>query len=872
MVRALVVLLLCVSVARADVLAPVRLQAKAVRRTGSITIDGKLDEPAWAAAPQHTGFSQRFPKDQAKPTYETTFAVLFDDDAVYVGVWCDDPEPARIRRFLTRRDNESPSDEVAVAIDSYRDRRTAYMFELNAAGVQIDELLYDDVNSDTSWDAVWTGDTAVTAKGWTAEFRIPLSQLRFPGDVDAQQWGFQVIRAIGRNGEQDTWSPWPRNGPAIVSKFGDVTGIEKLRRQRRLELLPYVLGGVDLAPVDTGDPVNHHVNGRYNAGLDIKYGLGPAFTISATINPDFGQVEADPSVFNLSGSEIFFAEKRPFFLEGSDLFHMFIGNNDGGPEGAFYSRRIGAAPPLPDTSYDYVHAPQTTAIYGAAKLTGKQGPWSVGVLDAVTGPESEDVAYDDGTIAHPTAEPLTNYMIARVKRDFRDGKSSVGVSATAVDRKLDGTGLEGTLRDQAYTAGASFDHRWDNNAWEAHMQLLGSWVHGSRDAITALQEDMVHLYQRPDMTDHSLDPNRTSLAGDGFKLKIGRIGDVPHWRYGFGTDMRSPGLELNDAGFQTSSDRMTPFLFGEYHDNDPGETLLNYNINADVYSVMSWEPRVEDLGLESNTNIQFANFWSMYAYTNFDRARWLMSVMRGGAPLREDTHYYGVISLTSDTRKVVYVNATIAAGHTPKEDEIDGELDLGVTVQARSNLDVYAGPTVSWRNDPLQYIDQEPDETGKIHYIFGRIDQTTAAMTVRANWTFSPHLTLQVYAQPFITAGAYSELKDIDHPDAADYHDRYHLLTSRDVTYNPDDGDYHASYHGGYAFAKPDFAFRQLRSTVVLRWEYRPGSTIFAIWSHGRTSELDGEGHFELSRDLRGLADADQENVFMVKANYWFGL
>ncbi|HMG20401.1 MAG TPA: DUF5916 domain-containing protein, partial [Kofleriaceae bacterium] len=352
----------------ADVAPAVR--AHATRRSGAIAVDGRLDEPTWASAAKHSGFVQRFPKDATPPTVDTRFAIVYDDDAVYVGVWADDPRPDLIRALLTRRDVESPADALVVAFDSYHDRRTAYAFQLNAAGVQRDMLLFDDSNQDDTWDAVWTGGVKVTEAGWTAEYRIPLSQLRF-ASTDTQEWGFQILRVVGRTGEQDSWSPWPRSAPQVVSKFGVVDGIDHLRAGRRLELLPYATGGVDRMPVDAGDPLNQQYNMRRNIGLDLKYGLGSAFTLSATLNPDFGQVEADPSKVNLSANELFFAEKRPFFLEGVDLFKLGIGNSDNSSEGAFYSRRIGAAPALPDEDHDFVRAPSSSSIYGAAKLTGK---------------------------------------------------------------------------------------------------------------------------------------------------------------------------------------------------------------------------------------------------------------------------------------------------------------------------------------------------------------------------------------------------------------------------------------------------------------------------------------------------------------------
>ncbi|HEU4728174.1 MAG TPA: DUF5916 domain-containing protein [Kofleriaceae bacterium] len=847
-----------------------------MRRDGAIAIDGRLEEASWATAPRHGGFIQRFPRDASKPSVETRFSILYDDEAIYVGVWADDPRPDLIRALLTRRDVDAPADSVMIAFDSYHDRRTAYGFQLNAAGVQRDVLMFDDSSMDDTWDAVWTGDVAVTQTGWTAEYRIPLSQLRFASN-DVQEWGFQIVRVLGRTGEQDSWSPWPRSAPQVVSKFGVVDGIDHLRSGRRLELLPYVTGGVDRLPVEDGDPLHDRYNMRRNIGVDLKYGLGPAFTLSATINPDFGQVEADPSKVNLSASELFFAEKRSFFLEGTDLFKLQIGNSDNSVEGAFYSRRIGAAPPEPDVDYTYIKAPDSTPIYGAAKLTGKTSSgWSVGVLDAVTGQQQAEIFTMDPAAGQPQrAEPvvaaLTNFAVARVKRDLGEGATSIGVSATAVNRKLDDPRLASLIHDQAYTGGMQLQHRWADNAWTANVNVLGSWVHGTPEAIAETQQGPVHYFQRPDASELRFDPTRTSLSGLAAKWMVGQFGDTKHWRFGIGGDLRTPGLELNDAGFQLNSDRVTPFVLAAYHDDTPSEHVLNWNASADVFGIETFEPRLIDYGLEYNGNIQFGSYWTLAGGGSVERSRWSTSSLRGGRALRLDPGYGNYANLTTDTREPVWFSLNAYGFTNPTSGLINGGIDLGATIQARSNLDITIGPSIFGRRDPLQYIDEVPDQMGVSHFVFGRIHQTDLSMTLRVNWTFSPHLTLQVYAQPYLSSGRYDELKDVDNPGAERYADRFHVLGRGELALA--DGTYQASRDGAlFSFDQPDFNFRQLRSTVVLRWEYRPGSTVFAIWSHGQTSDQLDDGRLRLGRDLTDLSTADSENIVMVKANYWFGL
>jgi hypothetical protein len=858
MIRLLSVLAVLGSAALAfgDAALPAAVRAHAVRRAGSVTIDGRLDEASWTGAPLQRGFSQRFPKDGAKAQLETSFAVLFDDQAIYVGVWADDPEPHNIRRLLTRRDVDSPGDAIQVGIDSYHDKRTAYVFQLNAAGVQRDMMLSDDSKEDWTWDAVWTGDVATTAKGWTAEFRIPLNQLRFPLR-DSHEWGFQVIRQVSRTKEQAVWSPWPRSGSEVVSKYGIVDGISSLKQSRRLELLPYASGGVQSTPIEDTENLDREATGAI--GLDLKYGLGPAFTLSATINPDFGQVEADPSQVNLSANEIFFQEKRPFFIEGADLFKLPIGSSNGGIEGAFYSRRIGATPP--DSDYS-----QPVTIYTAAKLTGKtRDGWSIGILDAVTGEET-----DETDPARPVISPLTNYAIARVKRDLREGKTAIGASATAVNRSLQDSPLEDQLHDQAYTGGLQLEHRWGKNAWSATFGTVGSYVHGTPGAIARTQTAQAHLFQRPDAKNVHFDPTRTSLAGFGGGWRFGRIGDTKHWRFGVGGDFRTSGLELNDAGFQRNADRMVTYYFVEYHDEDPGDHILNYAINYDLFTVSTLQPTLTDLGwVEANGNVQFANYWSANFGGHVVQGIVEPSSLRGGPTLHTDWVYDANVFVNTDNRKSVQVGFGGYGSITPARKSVDGGADIGLTIQARSNIDIFVGPSWFRRDDAMQYVAEVADASNQPHFVFARINQTSLGMTMRMNWTFSPRLSLQAYAQPFVATGRYTELKDVDNPGAERFENRFTRLEGNALSLM--DGVYTANHNGVFSFDRPDFSFAQLRSNLVVRWEYRPGSTVFAIWSHGQTTGA-SDGRFQLDRDLRDLANSPGEDIVMVKANYWIGL
>jgi hypothetical protein len=440
-----------------------------------------------------------------------------------------------------------------------------------------------------------------------------------------------------------------------------------------------------------------------------------------------------------------------------------------------------------------------------------------------------------------------------------------------VNRKLDDPALKDLVHDQAYTGGLQLQHRWADNAWTANANLMGSWVHGSPAAIAATQKDSVHYFQRPDATNVHLDPMRTSMSGVAAKWLVGQLGDTKHWRFGTGGDLRTSGLELNDAGFQLSSDRVVPFVLLQYHEDAPSAHVLNWGASADVFWIQTLEPRILDHGLEYSGNLQFANYWSLAGGGNLDRAKWSLSALRGGRGLRIDPGMANYVNLTTDTRKPLWGNLNAYGSHNGTSGALDGGVDLGATLQARSNLDLYAGPSLYARSDPMQYIDEVADPSGQSHFVFGRIHETDVSMTLRVNWTFSPHLTLQAYAQPYVASGHYDQLKDVDHPGAERYAERFHLLSPSEARLV--DGAYQLNRDGAmFSVDRPDFNFRQLRSTVVLRWEYLPGSTVFAIWSHGRTSDTFDDGRLRVGRDLGDLGTAASENVVMVKANYWIGL
>ena len=846
--------------------------ARTSRVRGGIEIDGRLDDPAWGDAEVHAGFWQREPDEGAPPRFPTQFRVVYDNSSVYIGVRAFDDQPGRIVRRLTRRDEDSSSDWIYVSIDSYHDRRTAFVFGLNAAGVQRDLLMFNDVQSDVSWNAVWEGGARVDPEGWVAEFRIPLSQLRFSGAPD-QTWGFQVSRFVQRINERTFWSPRPREAAQEVSLYGDLRGLRELQPPGRFELLPYGSIGAAIAETDPGDPLNNSGEALAAAGLDFKIGLGSNTTVAGAINPDFGQVEADPSQVNLSANEIFFAEKRPFFLEGTDIFGFWISTNDGGnAPRLFYSRRIGAAPHASAAGLGVYHRePTATTILGAVKLSGKTSSgWSFGVLEALTAPETGRYIDAAGERHEAAIEPLTNYSVVRVNKDLNEGRTSVGAAVTGVHRALDETGLD-DLRDQAYSGGLELKHRFGDDAYNLELSLFGSHVRGDPLAIDATQRASQRYFQRPDADHLDYDPIRESLSGFGAAGALGKW-SKGNWRYGTGFDTMSPGLELNDLGYQVEADFHSHWVWGQYWDGEAGDYVRDWQVNSAAWG--RWNHGGDHLarGINFNGAATLTSYWG--GNLGFEIADILQSStdLRGGPMLARDpvTSVWG--GMFSDGRRQLTVRLGFFGFWAPANGSRGGSIDPSVGWTPRPNLSLSVGPSLGYTINDNQYVTEAIDASGQPHYVMARLRQVTTALTFRAGYTVSPTLSLQLYAQPFVSTGAFDEVKEVVDPGAAEYGDRYHIYNDGEI--NEMDGEISIDRDGvagpDFSFGRPDFSFGQLRSTVVGRWEYRPGSTLFAIWSHGRTAE-GPEGRFSLAEDYGNLAGEGGEHVFLLKLNYWLG-
>jgi hypothetical protein len=841
--------------AQDTVKASTRKSLHAVRLAGDLpAIDGRLDEAVWSMAPAGTDFIQTRPTPGAPSTQQTDVRFAYDDDAIYVAVRLHDSAPDSIVGQLARRDQGVYSDWVFICLDSYYDRRTGFVFAVNPKGVKVDLLLYDDTNDDESWDAIWDVGTHQDSTGWTAEFRIPLSQLRYSTknlSVENIVWGMNVLRKIARNGEEAFWSPVRRDVNELVSAFGDLQGLQALKAPRRVELVPYSMSRVVHAPGDAADPFFRKNDGALGVGADLKLGLTSDLTLTATINPDFGQVEADPSVVNLTAYETFFPEKRPFFVEGFDIFRAPIGVGDGdmGNESLFYSRRIGRSPQggTPDNA-NYSHSPESATILGAAKLSGKtKSGWSIGALSALTARETAHYYDGAGARGDVEVEPLTHYGVGRVIKDFRNGQSAVGGVFTTVNRDLPAE--LSFLRENAFTGGLTARHRWQNGNYQLSAFLVGSHVTGDTAAINRTQRSSAHYFQRPDNDHVTYDPTRTSLSGYGTGFELIKTGGG-HWRYAVAMNARSPEFEVNDLGYMQNADQILQLAYVGYEQFQPTKHFRRWNVNVNQWTGWNYGGDNNSLAGNINGSLELHNTWEFWWGVNREQAHLSEGTLRGGPIMRLQGGTGFNAGFDSDERKAF--NYWFSVNYFA-EDETDGRsigLYPGTRLRLGNRAELRLSPNISINRRSAQYIDN-PTVNGSETYLFGELNQVTTSLTTRLSYTFTPNLSLQLYAEPFISAGDYDGFMQVEDPRAAHFGDRFGTF-------------------GGSA-ENPDFNVRALRSNAVLRWEYRPGSALFLVWSQGREAFSD-YGDYEFGRDADRLFGSKATNVLLLKATYWLGL
>lgn len=845
---------------------------QAVRVEGSPPrIDGDLTDAAWSSAPVARDFVQMEPREGEPATERTEARVLYDDHALYVAIRAYDSSPDSIVAQLTRRDDSSYSDRVHVVVDSYFDRRTAFHFAVNPLGVKYDAYRYDDNREDPGWDGVWEVATRVDEEGWTAEFRIPLSQLRFSGAA-SQDWGINFGRDIARRNETASWAPLSTRDPAMVSRSGVLQGLRDLNPPSRIEVLPYSVARMERVAGDADNPFWSATQGSFEVGADLRKGVSSNLTLDLTVNPDFGQVEADPAQVNLTAFETFLPERRPFFQEGAGIFRfgIGIGDGDGENQSLFYSRRIGRAPRGPNpTGATWTDRPDRTRILAAGKLSGKtESGWSLGFLGASTG-EVSARSWIDGEAHSIPVEPRTQYGVARVQRDFRDGESSVGGIATGTFR-ASGIADDLALHRGAVTGGVDLRHRFREGSMEVKGALLASRVSGSSHAVARTQRASARYFHRPDADHLHFDSSATSLDGWSGKVEFWKLGGGP-WRFASLTHLRSPGFEVNDLGFMPRSDHVVQVGYLGYLQADPGERARRWSLNSNLFSQWDFGGTRQELAGNLNGQVTTHGNRNLYGGLQVTGEGFSPTALRGGPGLVTEPSWGGWAGFGSDARQKLQVN--VNANWTVRAASDSRVLSASSTLRWRPSgwATIRVGPSYTHRVDDRQWIGQVTvsgsgrDGAGLgREVVLGRLEQSTLALTLRAETALTPDLSVQLHAQPFVSAGTFTEFRRVADPRAADYGDRIVPLT-----HEVDGEGVRLAFPAGDAeMADPGFRSLQFRSNAVVRWEFRPGSTLYAVWSQSR-SGVDRHQELNLARGMDDLLTIRPDNVITLKMSYW---
>jgi hypothetical protein len=857
---------------------------RAVRLTSPVTVDGRLDEAAWRGAPAVRRLTQRDPVEGAVPGESTWVWVAYDDGALYVAARCWDSRPDSIIAQLVRRDVSTASDRFFVYLDTYRDRRSGYYFGITAADVLLDGTLFNDTQSDASWDGVWQGrarrEAGPRGTGWSCELKIPVAQLRCRPGAE-QVWGINFKRCITRLSETDYLVVLSKKASGFVSRFPDLQGLETARRGRSMELLPYSTGKAEYLVHQANDPF--HDGSRYTAGLgaDLRASVGNNLTLNATANPDFGQVEVDPAVVNLTDVESFFDEKRPFFTENARVFAF-------GHEGAaqywslnwpeprfFYSRRVGRTPQggVP-ASAEFSDVPMATHILGAAKLTGKpvEG-FDFGTLQAVTGRERARFRAD-GLDGRTAVEPLTYYGLARGLKQLRGGRDGLGLITTLVQRRLPDDGLEDELNRQSLAAGLDGWHFLDRNK----VWVLSGWAGMSRVAGTsprmiALQRSPTHYLQRPDAEHLGVDSSATSLTGYGARVWLNKQqGNV---MFNSALGFLSPRFDVNDLGYMSQADAANGHLGAGYKWTEPNRWRKDMSLAGILVMSGNREGDVTGQGLYLNPTVTLANDWTLNPEYFLLGAAKSDRRTRGGPTMAEPAGSWWQLSFDSDPKRRTTWHLVGSGFLAPSAGSQILSLAPAVEWKPASNLSLSVGPGLDRTIEDAQFVTrvaapgEVPAGFGGRRYVFARLDQTTISANLRLDVSFTRNLTLQTYVQPLVSAARYGGFKELARRGSYEFV-RYGL--DGGSSYDPATGRVDPGSGGTpFTLSDPSFNYKSLRGNAVLRWEYRPGSVLYFVWTQQRT-DYEDTGELRFGPATRRLFDAQADDVFLVKASCHLGL
>lgn len=838
-------------------------------------IDGKLNEKVWQRGKWETHFIQRQPNENASPSVQTAFKILFDEKFLYVGIRNYDHDPSSINRRMSRRDGNE-GDWVEVILDGNGDLRSAFSLTLTAAGVRGDKIIsMNGANEDIFWHPIWLAKTNIDQQGWTAEMKIPFSQLRF-GKLKNTTWGLQVRRKYFKQEETSVWQRVPLNASGWVSEFGQLEGLQNVGAQKLLEIQPYVVTSLETFKKDAQNPFKSKNINKNTLGLDGKIGITNDLTLDFTINPDFGQVEADPSAIALDGFQLFFAEQRPFFVENKEILNYqfstpkigSIYNNDN----LFYSRRIGGKPhgnahPL---SNEYANAPERTTILGAAKFGGKtQKGLSIGILEAVTATEYTNLS--DGTTNRKVLiEPLTNYFVGRVQQDFNNRNTFIGGILTSTTRNLDEL-LKSILHKNAITFGLDFFHQWNNRNYYLGANFVASNVQGSKAAILKTQTSIPHLFQKTDANHVEVNPNKTSLTGTGGDIKIGKAGNG-HLTFESGITWRSPELELNDMGFMREADVIFNYSGIDYNFFKPFSIFRNATISYKHWVFTDFGGKLNYIDWDMEVIGVFSNNWRSNIGFFSQPHIYSRSFLQGGPRIKLPDQYGFWWGLGSDARKQLSFNYNGWTKTGNSDSYYLLQNSIAITYQPIDQLNISLTPRYTFINHRLQYISTVKKGTAQ-RYITARLDQKTASFALRLNYTITPNLTIQYYGQPFISTGKYEDFNFVQSPLANTQKEQLAFYDTQQITKDININSYQVDEDQNgiidYQFQNPDFSFAQFQSNLVLRYEYKPGSEIFLVWSQNATDFGIPQAHF-LDNINQQLFGNPINNTFLLKLTYRF--
>lgn len=838
-------------------------------------IDGMLNDEAWTLGKWEGSFTQHEPYEGRLPSQQTEFNVLCDNDFIYVGFKAFDTAPDSIIDRMTRRD-DMDGDNVGIAFDSYFDRSTAFAFFVSSSGVKTDLIFINDGNSeDATWDPIWYVKTARFSDGWSAEMKIPLSQLRFNSE-GSDVWGLEVSRHLARHNELSLWQPIPRNSHGFIHLIGDLEGVSVIKARKQADLTPYFVANYKRYQQESGNPFSSGKDFNVNTGLDGKFGLTNNFTLDLTVFPDFGQVEADPSEVNLTAYETFFQEKRPFFIEGRNItsFKVGIGDGDLGNDNLFYSRRIGRRPQI-DVSLgdgEYADIPRQTRILGAVKMTGKtSNGFSLGVIEAVTAEEKAEIDLQ-GSTHQQIVEPLTNYLITRVQKDFDNGNTMIGGALTNTWRNLDETTMS-SLHKSAYTGGIDFSHYWDNKTWMLSLTESFSKVNGSASAIATTQRSSVHYFQRPGVSYLNFDTTRTSLSGHAGNLQIGKVGG--NWNFVWFNIWKSPGFESNDVGYVRRVDEYAQVLWSAYSINEPFGIFNYVRFNTNHWMFWDFGGNFNGAGGNFGVSAKYKNQWSSNVYYNYDGASNSNNLLRGGSAIKVPGAHGFSVSVGTDSRKKFmtsfYTNYNAGNYGSSQYKSYGAEIKY----RPINSLSVSASPGYSIMNNHLQYMEQV-SYGEESRFIFGTIHQEVLSFSLRINYNLTPDLSIQYWSQPFFAAGDYQAIKMITNPQSNKFEKRFHVYDKSQISFDNSDNVYKVDENRDglidYQVELPDFNSHAFLSNLVMRWEFIPGSTLFLVWSQNR-DYFSHDGELNFSDNFKDLFNHKRPfDIFLIKLSYRIGL